>query len=115
MTNIVGDEYYNSLFKIVQSFMHVICFKPANFLILMKLCTDLPKGINDRFSVGAKNFIVGNAQESHAHLTVGKNSRSACEGPRDFSDTPKCAQWPHLYKSYEATYTLKCLFLETIP
>ena len=89
--------------------MHVIGFKPANFLTLMKLCTDLPKGINDRFSVGAKNFIVGNAQESHAHLTVGKNSRSACEGPRDFSDTPKCAQWPHLYKSYEATYTSKCL------
>ena len=40
---------------------------------------------------------------------IGKTRKSACEDRRDFSDTPKCAQWPHLYKSYEATYTSKCL------
>ena len=28
---------------------------------------------------------------------------SAQEGPRDFSDTAKCSQWPHLYTTYEAT------------
>ena len=36
----------------------------------------------------------------------------AQEGRRDFCDTAKCSQWPLLYKSYEATYTLKCLFFE---
>ena len=35
---------------------------------------------------------------------------SASEGRRNYSDTEKCSQWPHLYKSYEATYVLKCLF-----
>ena len=39
---------------------------------------------------------------------------SASEGRRDFSETPKCSQWPHLYWTYEATYTLKCLFFEKI-
>ena len=38
----------------------------------------------------------------------------AQKGRRDICDTAKCLQWPHLYKSYEATYTLKCLFLEEI-
>ena len=33
---------------------------------------------------------------------------------RDFSYTAKCPQWPHLYKSYEATYVLKCLFFVKI-
>ena len=36
------------------------------------------------------------------------------KGCKDFSDTPKCSQCPHLYQSYEATYTLKCLFFEKI-
>ena len=45
---------------------------------------------------------------------MGKNPKLAREGRRDFSDIPKCAQWPHLYKSYEATYTLKCLLLAKI-
>ena len=37
------------------------------------------------------------------------------EGPRNFSDTAKCSQWPHLYTTYEATYDLKCLFVELWP
>ena len=36
------------------------------------------------------------------------------EGRRDFFDRPKCPQWPFLYRSYEATYTLKCLLFEKI-
>ena len=38
----------------------------------------------------------------------------AQEGRTDFCDTAKCSQWPHLYKSYEATYDLKCLLFEKI-
>ena len=38
----------------------------------------------------------------------------ASEGRRDFSDTAKWPQWPHLYKSYEATYTQKRLLFEKI-
>ena len=34
------------------------------------------------------------------------------EGRRDFLNTPKCAQWPHLYTTYEATYGLKSLLFE---
>ena len=50
---------------------------------------------------------------------IGKTCKSACEDRRDVSDTPKCAQWPHfdlcVMKSYEATYTSKCLvFLEMV-
>ena len=47
-----------------------------------------------------------------AHLHFLEFCISFQEGPRDFSDTPKWPQWPHLYTSYEATYKLKCLFLE---
>ena len=57
---------------IVQSFMHRIGSKPANFQILLPLLTDLPMGINKRFFEGEKNFTLGQAQESHAHWTVGK-------------------------------------------
>ena len=39
---------------------------------------------------------------------------SVQEGPRDFLNTPKCSQWPHLYTTCEATYALKCLFSEKI-
>ena len=39
---------------------------------------------------------------------------SASDGRRQFSDTAKCSQWPHLYKSYEATYTLKLLVFDKI-
>ena len=38
----------------------------------------------------------------------------AQEGRTDFCDTAKCSQLPRLYKSYEATYTLKCLLFEEI-
>ena len=41
-------------------------------------------------------------------------SMSAQEGHNDFSCTPRCPQWPHLYWSYEATYTLKCFLSEII-
>ena len=40
---------------------------------------------------------------------------SAQEGRRDFLNTAKCSQWPHLYTTYEATYGLKCLFDEISP
>ena len=36
------------------------------------------------------------------------------EGRRDSSDIAKCSQGPHLYLSYEATYTLKCSHFEKI-
>ena len=39
---------------------------------------------------------------------------SAPDGRRDFFDSTNCWWWPSLYKSYEATYTLKCLFFEKI-
>ena len=42
------------------------------------------------------------------------NCISASEGLRDFREVAKCSQWPHLYQSYEATYTLKCIFFEKI-
>ena len=45
---------------------------------------------------------------------LGKNTNSAPEGRRDFLNTPKCAQGTHLYKCYEATYTLKRLVSEKI-
>ena len=41
-----------------------------------------------------------------------KNPNLAQEGRRDFSNIAKCSQWPHLSKSYEATYALKCLVFE---
>ena len=37
------------------------------------------------------------------------------EGPRNFSDTAKFSHWPHSYTTHEATYDLKCLFLELWP
>ena len=39
------------IYLTVQSFMDIYGNEPANFQILTKLCTDLPKGINKRFSV----------------------------------------------------------------
>ena len=43
-----------------------------------------------------------------------QNANFAPEGRRDFLNTAKLPQWPHLYKSYEATYALKCLLFEKI-
>ena len=40
---------------------------------------------------------------------------SAQEGRRDFSDIAKCSQLPHLYTTYEATYSLKCMVYEINP
>ena len=42
---------------------------------------------------------------------------SAQKGRRDFSDTAKCSQSPHLFTTYEATYTysLKCMVYEISP
>ena len=39
---------------------------------------------------------------------------SAPDGRRDIFDSANWWRWPSLYKSYEATYTLKCLFFEKI-
>ena len=40
---------------------------------------------------------------------------SAQKGRRDFSDIAKCSQSPHLYTTYEATYSLKCMVYEINP
>jgi hypothetical protein len=32
----------------------------------------------------------------------------------DLTDSAKCSQWPYLYKTYKATYTLECLVIEEI-
>ena len=37
----------------------------------------------------------------HALLRKAQNPIFAPEGRRDFSDTAKCSQWPHLYMTYE--------------
>ena len=39
----------------------------------------------------------------------GKICISAQEARRDFSDVAKCSQSSHLYTTYEATYSLKCM------
>ena len=39
----------------------------------------------------------------------------AQEGRENFSDTSKLSQWPYLITTYEATYELQGLFLETRP
>ena len=54
---------------------------------------------------------------AYAYLQVFKESEFpflAPDGRRNFSGSLKCRQWLHLYKSYEATYTLKCLLFEKI-
>ena len=43
-----------------------------------------------------------------------QNANFAPEGRRDLLNTAKLPQWPHLYKSYEATYALKRLLFEKI-
>ena len=45
------------------------------------------------------------AHFDRAHLIIPHFCISVQEGRRDDSDTEKCSQWPHLYESYEATYT----------
>ena len=45
---------------------------------------------------------------------LGGNAISAPDGRRDFLNTAKLPQWPHLCTTYEATYVLKCLVLEKI-
>ena len=47
-------------------------------------------------------------------MCIRENMILAPEARRDISYTPKCAQWPHLYKSYEAIYGLKRLVFEKI-
>ena len=68
--------------------MHVSCSKSANFERRLTLLTDLPIGINKRFPVGAKFFILGTTQDGHAHIThqarIVKIRKSECEGRRDF-------------------------------
>ena len=41
-----------------------------------------------------------------------ENAIFASEGRRDFWVGSKCSQWPYLYMTYEAIYTLKCLLFE---
>ena len=50
-----------------------------------------------------KSFVklnsMGKTQGGHALFAqLGKNANSAPEGRRDFSNTPKCTQWSHLYR-----------------
>ena len=47
-------------------------------------------------------------------VCIRENTILAPEGRRDIYYTPKCAQWSHLYMSYEATYGLKQLVFEKI-
>ena len=47
--------------------------------------------------------------------SLAQNAIFAPEGRRDFSNTAKLPQRPHLYKTYEATYALKGLLFEKIP
>jgi hypothetical protein len=42
--------------------------EPANVQILTKLCTDLPEGMNKRFSFGDIFLTVEKTQEGHAHI-----------------------------------------------
>jgi hypothetical protein len=54
---------------------------------------------------------------AYAHLWDFKESEfpfSAPDGRRNFPGSLKCRQWLHLYKSYVATYTPKCLLFEKI-
>ena len=54
---------------------------------------------------------------AYAYLQVFKESEFpflAPDGRRNFSGSSKCRQWLHSYKSYEATYTLKCLLFVKI-
>ena len=48
------------------------------------------------------------------HAPQAQRANFAPEGRRDFLNTAKLPQWPHLYTSYEATYALKRLLFEKI-
>ena len=89
-----------------------------SLLILFLDLNRLPKTPSDEIST-ASNFDSGD----HTHFWATPFLRipgrsyfcnSAHEGPRDFSDTANCSEWPHLYKSYEATYALKRLSFKII-
>ena len=49
-----------------------------------------------------------------AYREISQKANLVQEGRRDFLNTPKCAQWPHLYTTYEAIYGLKCLVFEKL-
>ena len=49
-----------------------------------------------------------------AYREISQKANLVQEGRRNFLNTPKCAQWPHLYTTYEATYGLKCLVFEKL-
>ena len=49
-----------------------------------------------------------------AYREISQKANLVQEGLRNFLNTPKCAQWPHLYTTYEATYGLKCLVFEKL-
>ena len=87
-------------------------------LILFLDLNRLPKTPNNEIST-ASNFDSGD----HTHFLATPFLRirdrsyfcnSTHEGPRDFSDTANCLQWPYLYKCYESTYALKRLFFAII-
>ena len=49
-----------------------------------------------------------------AYRETSQKANLVQEGRRNFLNTPKCAQWPHLYTTYEATSTQKRLLFEKI-
>ena len=49
-----------------------------------------------------------------AYREISQKANLVQEGRRNFLNTPKCAQWPHLYTTYEAIYGLKCLVFEKL-
>ena len=74
--------------------------------------------LNRDFGLGRHFRSIDNLRYGHAHslclALIGKNRIFASEGRRDFLNTAKCSQWPHLYTTYEATYGLKCLVFEKL-
>ena len=78
----------------------------------------VPMSITTHNHLGTVSVSLVLTQGGPAHFCpqarIGKFCILAPEGRRDSNFSLKWPQWPHLYKSYEATYGLKCLFFEKI-
>ena len=71
-------------------------------------CLESPKNLLNLKSLGK-------TQGGHALFKCYReNFNLAQEDRSGFFDTPKCAQLPHLYMTYEATYRLKRFVFEKI-
>ena len=100
---------------LVQSVMHENVSISAFCDSGLKFCTDTRYGPQNRFSAGDTSQTLSIFVQGHALFQCNReNINLAPEGRRDFSDTSKCAQESHLYRRYEATYSLKRLVSEKI-